>query len=108
MEDKGKLTTGKFYDEVRMNVNTRTGAKNWKNVEITGYAKEIQSLLPSMVLEMTTRLGMQEGANIVRTCHVKKLQQGGIYADGHVGWKKEIWFTGGYTTERAHAKVTDL
>jgi hypothetical protein len=26
----GKLTTGKFYDEVRMNVNTPTGAQNWR------------------------------------------------------------------------------
>ena len=35
----GKQTSGKFYDEVRMNVNTPTGAENWKNIEITGYAK---------------------------------------------------------------------
>jgi hypothetical protein len=32
---------------------------------------------------------------------------GGIYADGHVGWKKEIWFSGGYTNERAASKATD-
>ena len=27
--------------------------------------------------------------------------------DGSVGWKKEIWFTGGYTDELAQAKPTD-
>jgi hypothetical protein len=42
----GKLTTGKFYDEVRMNVNTPTGVQNWKNVEITGYAKVNSIIVP--------------------------------------------------------------
>src|SRR5262245_28287740 len=41
----GKQTSGKFYDEVRMNVMTPVGAENWKNVEITGYAK-IGSIIP--------------------------------------------------------------
>ena len=42
----GKLTAGKFYDEERMNVNTPSGAENWKNVEITGYAR-INSIVVS-------------------------------------------------------------
>ena len=32
---------------------------------------------------------------------------GGIHEDGSVGWKKEIWFTGGYTDELAKAKVAN-
>ncbi|HMH10585.1 MAG TPA: hypothetical protein VK553_07730, partial [Candidatus Nitrosopolaris rasttigaisensis] len=32
---------------------------------------------------------------------------GGIHVDGSVGWKKEIWFTGGYTDELAKAKVAN-
>lgn len=35
----GKQVGGKFFDEVRMNVMTPSGAEDWKNVEITGYAK---------------------------------------------------------------------
>jgi hypothetical protein len=31
---------------------------------------------------------------------------GGIYVGGSVGWKKEIWFTGGYTDEKGPDKVT--
>ena len=42
----GKLTAGKFYDEVRMNVNTPSGAENWKNVEITGYARINSIVVP--------------------------------------------------------------
>ena len=104
----GKLTTGKFYDEVRMNVNTPTGAQNWKNVEITGYAK-VDSIVvpfngtPNDDLTWYARGGKH---NPHMPCE-GTAYMGGIYVDGHVGWKKEIWFTGGYTTERAHAKVTD-
>jgi hypothetical protein len=103
-----KLTTGKFYDEVRMNVNTPTGAQNWKNVEITGYAK-VDSIVvpfngtPNDDLTWYARGGKH---NPHMPCEGTAYMSG-IYVDGHVGWKKEIWFTGGYTTERAHAKVTD-
>jgi hypothetical protein len=42
----GKPRAGKFYDEVRTNVNTPSDAENWKDVEITGYAK-INSIVVS-------------------------------------------------------------
>ncbi len=32
---------------------------------------------------------------------------GGLNRDGEVGWKKEIWHTGGYTEERAENRVTE-
>ncbi|MGA9942659.1 MAG: hypothetical protein WBP88_11745 [Nitrososphaeraceae archaeon] len=104
----GKLTTGKFYDEVRMNVNTPTGAKNWKNVEITGYAKVDSIVVPFNGTANDDLTWYARGGkhNPHMPCE-GTAYMGGIYADGHVGWKKEIWFTGGYTTERAHAKVTD-
>jgi hypothetical protein len=31
---------------------------------------------------------------------------GGLYDTGRVGWKKELWFVGGYTDERLGNKVT--
>jgi hypothetical protein len=104
----GKQTGGKFYDEVRMNVNTPTGAENWKNIEITGYAK-INALVtnynntPNYDLTWYARGGRH---NPDTPCE-GTAYMGGIYADGKVGWKKEIWFTGGYTNERDHIKVTD-
>jgi hypothetical protein len=32
---------------------------------------------------------------------------GGLYDNGKVGWKKELWFVGGYTDERQSNKVTN-
>lgn len=104
----GKLTTGKFYDEVRMNVNTPTGAQNWKNVEITGYAKVDSIVVPfnGTANDDLTWYAREGKHNPHMPCEGTAYMDG-IYVDGHVGWKKEIWFTGGYTTERAHSKVTD-
>ena len=82
----GKLTTGKFYDEVRMNVNTPTGAQKWKNVEITRYAK-VDSIVvpfngtPNDDLTWYARGGKH---NLHMPCE-GTAYMGGIYADGHVG-----------------------
>jgi hypothetical protein len=104
----GKQTAGKFYDEVRMNVNTPLVAQNWKNVEITGYARinaidTKYNYTPNYDLTWYARGGRH---NSHTPCE-GTAYMGGIYADGHVGWKKEIWFTGGYTNERDYIKVTD-
>ena len=37
----GRPNTGKYNNEIRMEVNTLEGQQPWKNVEITGYAKVI-------------------------------------------------------------------
>jgi hypothetical protein len=104
----GKQVGGKFFDEVRMNVMTPSGAEDWKNVEITGYAN-IDSIItmknntPNYDLTWYAR-GVRHNSH---TPCEGTAYMGGIYADGHVGWKKEIWFSGGYTNERAASKATD-
>src|SRR5215213_4094449 len=76
-----------------------------KNIEITGYAKVVSMSYPNNVtaLDWSARGGRQ---NAVVPCEGTALH-GGLYIDGSVGWKKEIWQHGGYTDERAKAKVTD-
>ena len=89
--------------EVRMNVDTPPGTPEWKNVEITGYAK-ILSVIDSKKqtdLAWFARSGRHsndspcEGTGLI----------GGIHTDGTVEWKKEILFREGYTDGRAKAKV---
>jgi hypothetical protein len=91
---------------VRMNVITPPGAEPWKNIEITGYAKVVSMSSPNnttTALDWSARGGRQ---NAGVPCEGTALH-GGLHVDGSVGWKKEIWQHGGYTDERAKAKVTD-
>ena len=56
---------------------------------------------------MRTSVGMLEVEDIIQRYHAKLTAYiGGIYVDGSVGWKKEIWFIGGYTDEKGADKVT--
>jgi hypothetical protein len=88
---------------VRMNIDTPPGAEPWKNVEITGYAKVVSnsSHNNNTDLDWSARGGRQNGSI---PCEGTALH-GGLHIDGSVGWKKEIWQVGGYTAERAKAKV---
>jgi hypothetical protein len=88
---------------VRMNIDTPPGAKPWKNVEITGYVKVVSKSSPNnnTDLDWSARGGRQNGSI---PCEGTALH-GGLHIDGSVGWKKEIWQVGGYTAERAKAKV---
>jgi hypothetical protein len=113
---------------VRLNVGTPSNAEVWKNVEITGYAKVIESIsLPSSSsangdsadegnsggegeekdfasdLDWRARGGRH---NNEHPCD-GTAYTGTIDIDGNVRWKKEIWHTGGYTDARAVEKVTD-
>jgi hypothetical protein len=98
------------YQKVRMSVDTPPGTPMWKNVEITGYAK-VNSLFPH---DANSKVGYTDLAWFARggrhtqssPCDGLALI-GGIHDDGTVGWKKEIWFTGGYTDELGQAKVTN-
>ena len=97
---------GKYEEEirtnvVRMNVKTPSGDKQWKNVEITGYAKVVEANPPNDSLDWYAR-GIRHNNNV--PCEGTALH-GGLHIDGTVEWKKEIWHTGGYTDERAKAKV---
>jgi hypothetical protein len=88
---------------VRMNIDTLPGDKQWKNIEITGYAKVVSKSSSSnnTDLDWSARGGIQ---NSSMPCEGTALH-GGLHIDGSVGWKKEIWQVGGYTTERAKAKI---
>lgn len=100
---------------IRMNVDTPPSAQPWKNVEITGYvkivsatnisngnSKDISSGDSVGVLDFRARSGIHnnkspcEGTSMI----------GLLHADGSIGWKKEIWHTGGYTDEKGKTKVT--
>lgn len=107
--------------KVRMNVETPTGMQPWKNVEITGYAKVISVNTSknngdnnknnsanqdySQTLNDIAWYARSGRHNSETPCEGTALI-GGIHTDGSVGWKKSIWFTGGYTDERALNHVT--
>jgi hypothetical protein len=97
------------YPKVRMSVDTPLNAPMWKNVEITGYVK-INSIIPNdnNKVNYTDLAWFARGGTHTQTSPCEGLALiGGIHDDGSVGWKKEIWFTGGYTDELAQAKPTD-
>ena len=98
--------------KVRMHVGTPPGYPLWKNVEITGYVKvnntnittaeHHQNDIPNHIAWLA-RSGVHTDK---APCNGTDLS-GSIRDDGSVGWKKEIWFTGGYTNESAYAKPTN-
>jgi hypothetical protein len=93
--------------EVRMAVTTPQNSEPWKNVEITGYVKVISiKNRDKGIPEDIAWFARGETHNDDARCNGTALI-GGIHEDGSVGWKKEIWFTGGYTDELAKAKVTN-
>jgi hypothetical protein len=98
------------YQKVRMSVDTPPGTPMWKNVEITGYAK-VNSLFPhnaNSKVGYTDLAWFARGGRHTQSSPCDGLALiGGIHADGTVGWKKEIWFTGGYTDELGQAKITN-
>jgi hypothetical protein len=98
--------------QVRMYVDTPPGSAQWKNVEVTGYVKinktnvttaeHYQDDIPDHIAWLA-RSGVHSNK---APCNGTALS-GAIRDDGTVGWKKEIWFTGGYTNETAKAKPTN-
>jgi hypothetical protein len=94
---------------VRMNVKTLEGETNWKNVEMTGYAK-ISGIIANSsnkVLENDLTWYARGGKHNQEIPCEATAYMGGLYDTGKVGWKKELWFVGGYTDERQSAKVTN-
>jgi hypothetical protein len=85
-----------------MNVNTPIGEQQWKNVEITGYAKVISAESPTDRLSWYARGGRHSSSV---PCEGTSLK-GDIRVNDEVSWQKEIWHTGGYTNEKARAVAT--
>ncbi|MBA3749295.1 MAG: hypothetical protein H0X03_00065 [Nitrosopumilus sp.] len=95
-------------DKIRINVNTPKNLPEWKNVEITGYVK-IDSLINSTnknIIRDIDWVSRTDRHNENLPCYGLSLH-GGIYPDGTVAWKKEIWFTEGYTKEKSIPKITE-
>ena len=93
----------------RMNVNTLEGETNWKNVEMTGYAKIAGVIANSSnkVIENDLTWYARGGKHNQEIPCEATAYMGGLYDNGKVGWKKELWFVGGYTDERQSEKVTN-
>jgi hypothetical protein len=110
---------------IRMNVNTPKGFSQWKNIEMTGYVKVTSSINETISSNSKYNNNNDNNKdenknNIVDADwrarggeHTSKAPckgtalNGGIYIDGTVAWKKEIWHTGGYADARGIDKVTD-
>jgi hypothetical protein len=99
----GRLDNDTYVGEVRMEVIRLPGSEEWKNVEMTGYAKIIPSNNPNDSLVWSIRGGRH---NSTVPCEGTALK-GGIDVNGTVSWVKEIWHTGGYTNKRAETQVTE-
>ena len=102
-QTKGRGGSGKYEDQVRMDVNTPKGKPQWKNVEITGYAKVISAESQMDRLSWYARGGRHSSSV---PCEGTSLK-GEIRVNGETFWQKEIWHTGGYTNEKARAVATD-
>jgi hypothetical protein len=94
---------GKYH--IIFGVNTHPWEEEWRDVEITGYAKIVSAA------EDETEVGLQwyaRGANHTgeAPCEGTSLK-GRLLIDGTTNWKKEIWHDGGYTNERATEQATD-
>jgi hypothetical protein len=110
---------------VRLVVETPQNMTEWKNVEITGYAK----LSRPTNLNSTSSVNSNSNATATNNSESGEIDDlafigrsgrhssevpcegtayvGGLHNEGSVGWKKEIWHTGGYTDERAKNIVTE-
>jgi hypothetical protein len=101
--------------QIRMNVNTPPGQDEWKNVEITGYVKVIDtaasgdaaspedSPTPISAIDWYARGGRH---NDSVPCEGTSLK-GILRINGLAAWQKEIWHTGGYTDTRAVVNATN-
>src|SRR5918994_733716 len=118
-----KLSDGSWRinaSHVRMVVNTSEGQEKWKNVEITGYVRLSQLTNENVSDTDDTSNGIADEDEIDDLVFISRsgrhssevpcegtAYNAGIHTDGSVGWKKEIWHTGGYTEERAGQKIAE-
>jgi hypothetical protein len=96
--------------QVRMNVITPPGQDEWKNVEITGYVKVIDTAAsddnaasPEGAINWYARGGRHSDSVPCEGTSLKGI----LRINGLAAWQKEIWHTGGYTKTRAVINVTD-
>ena len=118
-----KLSDGSWRinaSHVRMVVNTSEGQEKWKNVEITGYVRLSQLTNENVSDTDDSSNGVADEDEIDDLVFISRsgrhssevpcegtAYNAGIHTDGSLGWKKEIWHTGGYTEERARQKIAE-
>ena len=105
----GRLHNGTYVEEVRMEVLRLPRSEEWKNVEMTGYAKIVGVIAngSNKVIENDLTWYARGGKHNQEIPCEATAYMGGLYDNGKVGWKKELWFVGGYTDERQSNKVTN-
>lgn len=119
-----KLSDGSWRinaSHVRMVVNTSENQNNWKDVEITGYVRlhylndsQKVSISNTSDLVNSIRSSTPDDEEIDDLVFISRsgrhsselpcegtAYNGVLHTDASLGWKKEIWHTGGYTDERA-------
>jgi len=100
--------------QVRMNLITPPGQNEWKNVEITGYVKVIDtasgdaaspegSPTPISAIDWYARGGRHSDSVPCEGTSLKGI----LRINGLAAWQKEIWHTGGYTDTRAVVNATN-
>jgi hypothetical protein len=88
---------------VVLSVDSSRVQEEWKNVEITGYLKMVETSDDSSAVQWYARGGRHSDDIPCEGTSIK----GRLHANGEVGWVKEIWHDGGYTQENATTKPTD-
>lgn len=96
--------------QVRLEIETPTNTDEWKNVEITGYARVIKTTghEPYETSDLDNIFqwyarGDMHSSNF--PCEGTSIK-GRLYLNGDSSWIKEIWHAGGYTEEKGRAHVT--
>ena len=101
----GEGSNGNY--QVRMNVITPPGQEEWKNVEITGYVKVINTASDAASSEGAINWYARGGRHSDSVpCEGTSLK-GILRINGVAAWQKEIWHTGGYTNTRAVISATN-
>ena len=100
--DKDEQFNGKYH--IIMGVNTPARQAEWRDVEITGYAKIISAS------EEGDEAGLQwyaRGGNHTdeHPCEGTSVK-GRLHVNGTANWKKEIWHDEGYTDENGTEQAT--
>jgi hypothetical protein len=101
---------GNRKGHVRVEVGTTPYLQaEWKNVEITGYARIVETTghysTKSSDLENLLQWYARGGEHSTRVPCEGTSIKGRIAMNGDTSWIKEIWHTGGYTDEKSKVRV---
>ena len=101
---------GNLKGQVRIEINTSKNEEQWKNVEITGYIRVVQTTGSNQTISSSLDNVFQWYARGGRhddgaPCDGTSLK-GRLHLNGKASWVKEIWHSGGYTKEKSREKVT--